>query len=77
MTNNPLYTYLDNIRPLISPTAVERAANLPNNALGKHYLWRDGNSKTGRLALHHAPAIYKALAVFVPPDFLTDKNNEQ
>jgi hypothetical protein len=30
---NPLYTYLDNIRPLISPTAVERAANLPNNAL--------------------------------------------
>jgi len=70
---NPLYTYLDNIRPLISPTAVERAANLPNNALGKHYLWRDGKSKTGRLALKHAPAIYKALAVFVPPDYSPDK----
>lgn len=70
---NDLYTYLDNIRPLISPTAVERAANLPNNALGKHYLWRDGKHPTGRLALHHAPAIYKVMVVFVPPDFLTDK----
>ncbi len=71
--NSPLYTYLDSIRPLISPTAVERAAGLPNNALGKHYLWRDGKSKTGRLALKHAPAIYKALAVFVPPDYSPDK----
>ena len=71
---NQLYTYLDSIRQLISPTALERAARLPNNALGKHYLWRDGKHPTGRLALHHAPAIYKVMVVTVPPDFFTDKH---
>lgn len=70
---NPLYTYLDSIRPLISPLELERRASLPKNALGKHYYWRDGKTTHGRLALKHAPAIYAAMAVCVPPDYLTDK----
>lgn len=67
---NELYTYLDSIRPLISPLELERRAKLPKNALGKHYYWRDGKTKHGRLALKHAPAIYKAMAVCVPPDYV-------
>lgn len=64
-----LHQYLATIRPLISPTALERAANLPENVLGKHYLWVDGGKNGQPCPEKHADAIYKAMAVCVPPSY--------
>lgn len=55
-----LFFFLQTIRSFITVSELERRANLPQNALQKHYAFVDG--KEGRpLPAHHAAAIFIAI----------------
>jgi|GEM_PF-4662266 len=49
------------VRPLISATALEDAAGIPKNTLGKHYRWVDGKANGQAISDKHAPNIVRAL----------------
>lgn len=42
MKDAKIYELLVKIRPVINASALESAAGLPKNTLGKHYRWVDG-----------------------------------
>jgi hypothetical protein len=58
---NKLYDLLNNIRPLINASGLEKAAKLPKNALGKHYRWADGKDQGRAISIEHGPDIVRAL----------------
>ena len=49
------------VRPLISATALEDAAGIPKNTLGKHYRWVDGKANGQAISQWHGANIIRAL----------------
>ncbi len=56
-----LHDFLNQIRPLVKASALEKIAGLPINSLGKHYRWIDGKKDGFPINPDHAPQIFRAL----------------
>lgn len=55
------HDFLTKIRPLVNASALEKAARLPSNTLGKHYRYEDGKLNGQPCNQKHFPAIVRAL----------------
>lgn len=58
-----IYQLLDRIRPTTNAAAINAAAKLPKNTLGKHYRWVDEKPNGQPFAPRHSFALVRALAL--------------